>query len=179
MMKVALIGGGGLAREIISCFQSYVSFEEVWDDALNVGEEFYSMRVKGALENIPMHYPLPFVIAVGNPILRKKIFECIREKKGGFQTLLHPDAILYQPSRISIGEACILMPGSYLTTDICLEENILIHIGAGVHHDVHIKAHSVLMPGSRITCSFTTPFAFLLDTHESVHIQNKHRFTTS
>lgn len=175
-MKVAIIGGGGLAKEIISCFHPYVSFEEVWDDALPEGDEFYSIPVKGSLKHIPENYSLPFVIGVGNPSTRRKIFEFLKKKKYVLETLHHPQAIRYDSARIQIGEGSILMPGSYLTTDICLEENVLLHIGAGLHHDVRIKAHSVLMPGSRITCSFTTPEAFFLDSLQAVTSQNKHHY---
>lgn len=176
-MKVALIGGGGLAREIIACFHEHISFEEVWDDALKEGDAIYSLPVKGSLQHIPNEYSLPFVIGVGNPAIRRKIFLLLKEKKCDLQTLLHPKAILYNSSRIQIGNGSIIMPGAYLTTDICIEENVLLHMGTGLHHDVKIKAHSVLMPGSRITCGFTTPESFFLDSLVAVTSKNKHHYT--
>lgn len=173
MIQVAILGAGGLAREIMACFRDEVSFEEVWDDALVCGDSFRGVKVGGKVEDIPEGHSLPFVLAVGDPTIRKRLYDQLKGKKAMLETIIHPQALVFDKERIQVGEGCIVMPKAYLTTDIHLEDNILLHIGAGVHHDVHIKSHSVLMPGSCISCGFSTPERFFLNTKECIHLKNK------
>lgn len=168
MKKIELVGGGGLAGDIIACFGKEVEIAGIWDDGLVPNTLFYQLPVLGPVEAIPARHSTPLVIAVGNPTTRKKIFDSLCLRSVEWATLIHSSVQCFDPSTIQILEGVIIMPNSYLTHQIVVGCNTLVHIGVGLHHEVHLGAHNVLMPGSRITCAFQTEACFLLNTNQSI-----------
>lgn len=167
-MEIQLIGAGGLAKDIVACFRAEVFISGIWDDALKRGEEFYGIPVLGKVKDIPKNYLTPVVIAVGHPPVRKKLYDFLLNVDAHLATLIHSSVIQYDASTIRMGPGCILMPQVYLTSSIELEPNCLLHIQSALHHDVKLGSHSVLMPGAKITCVYSAPELFLLDTNQSV-----------
>lgn len=161
--KLNLIGAGGLALDIISCFRSEVNILGVWDDNLEVGSLFFDIPVIGKVSEIPFDSDVEFIISIGNPIIRKALFEKCAHLS--FATLVHSTSARFALDTIKIGAGSILMPYSYVTGNVTIQDNVLLHIGAGLHHDVSIGAHSVIMPGAKITCSYKSPECFKLDTN--------------
>lgn len=170
MKEIQLVGGGGLAKDIISCFQQEVFISGIWDDGLPVGSTFFNIPVLGSIANLIPGYAIPLLIAVGNPIVRKNIFDKLADKEITPETLIHSTARIFHPESVLLGKGCLLMPYSYITNSVSLGENCLLHIHAGLHHDVQLGAHAVLMPGARITCGFTSSECYLLDTNEVIKI---------
>lgn len=168
--QVELVGGGGLAKDIVACFQHDIDITGIWDDALKPGTLFHGLPVLGSINNLPKAYERPLLIAVGNPVTRKKIAEALKAKEVRLHTAVHSTAKIFNPATVQLAAGCILMPFSYLTDSITLDENCLLHLQSGLHHDVHLRAHSVLMPGAKITCSFQSPECYLLDTNQVMKI---------
>lgn len=165
MKEIQLVGGGGLAKDIIACFQQEVLISGIWDDGLEPGSGFMGIPVLGSVATLPEGYPIPLVIAVGNPAVRKKLFIQLEEKNNTPDCLIHSRAIVFQASSVQIGQGSILMPFSYITGSASLANNCLLHMQSGIHHDVHLAAHTVLMPGAKISCAFSSSECYLLDTN--------------
>lgn len=149
--KFHLIGGGGLAKDVIACFAPHVSLTGIWDDQLPIGTSVWGVPVLGKINDIHTQPDEKVVITVGNPSLRKKLFEQF-ESSLAFENLIHPSVTLYQMGAIQMGKGNILMPMVYCTLDITIQHNCLFHIGSGIHHDAQVQSHVVLMPGAKITC---------------------------
>lgn len=172
LSKIQLIGAGGLALDIISCFSNEINITGVWDDNLKIGSEVLSVPILGKTSEILHNNDVEFIISVGNPIARKMLYE--KFKHLSFATLIHSTASLFDLKTINIGKGSILMPQSYITSNVFIHENVLLHIAAGLHHDVTIKNHSVIIPGAKITCSYISEECFRLNTNEVLsRIHNK------
>ncbi|HAD33325.1 MAG TPA: hypothetical protein DCF44_02330 [Chitinophagaceae bacterium] len=165
--SVHLIGGGGLARDIIACFGNQIHFAGIWDDALHAGNDFQGIPVLGTLNELMEVKQAECIIAVGQPLIRKKIFENLKGK-AGWATLIHPDARVYDPTSVVIGQGSILFPQAYLTVGCKIDMNCVLHLQSGLHHDAQIGAHSILMPGAKITCAANLPECSKLLTNEVV-----------
>ncbi|MEZ5045891.1 MAG: hypothetical protein R2831_02755 [Chitinophagaceae bacterium] len=165
-MQIQIIGAGGVALDILSCFSDEVTFSGIWDDQQPSAWITQKIPYLGHTDNIVQSPNTQFIIAIANPLVRKKIFE--KNKHLTFKTLIHSSVKLYNPSTIQIEEGCILMPHVYITGYVLLAQNVFMHINSGVHHEVQIGAHSVLMPGSRITCACNIGLASKLQTNITI-----------
>lgn len=154
--SVHLLGGGGLAKDIIACFGKQVRFAGIWDDALQAGKDFQGIPILGTLSGLIEAKHAACIIAVGQPLIRKKIFDSLNGKVI-WSTLIHPDARVFDPQSVDIGQGSILFPQAYLTTGCKIGMNCVVHIQSGLHHDAQIGPHSILMPGAKITCAADLP----------------------
>jgi hypothetical protein len=154
--SVHLVGGGGLAKDIIACFGKQIHFAGIWDDALQAGNDFQGIPILGTLNELIHSNQAECIIAVGQPLIRKKIFENLNGKVG-WSTLIHPDARVYDSISVVIGQGSILFPQAYLTVGCKIGMNCVLHLQSGLHHDAQIGSHSILMPGAKITCAADLP----------------------
>lgn len=163
-----LVGGGGLAKEIIYSFINEEKFDGVWDDNLLVGSFFCGIIVKGKLEDIIGSENDTYYIAIGNAKIREKIYNNLVLKSVKFGNLIHSTATIIDKDSIKIGLGSIVMPFVYLTTNITIYNNCLLHIYSGIHHDATIGAHSVIMPGAKITCGATMGKCTILKSNTAI-----------
>lgn len=147
MLKaLCIIGSGGFAREV-ACLAA---------DAGRTVHAFLDMSEKEAINGIPVR-PLNYlnpdlhqvVVAVGNPLLRRKIVEY--ELPAGVQhaTLIHPSVI--RSDTVRIGEGSILCAGIILTCDIILGKFTHLNLHSTIGHDVETGAYFTTAPGVHIS----------------------------
>ena len=151
-LSVHLIGGGGLARDMMACFGTQVVFEGIWDDGLTPGSLVNGIPVKGNLEALESgKEQFNIIVAIGRTSLRRSIFERLKAAGHRFPVLVHERAYLGDTERIQLEEGVVIFPEAVLTTDIQIGANTLIHVGCSLHHDFEAGRHCVIMPGSRFT----------------------------
>lgn len=151
--NVHIIGGGGLAIDIISCFHNEVKFVGIWDDGMTIGSKLLHVEVLGNISEVSSTESDLVVMAIGNTTKREELFEVLVQKGLQFATLIHSTSKIFSKETVQIGEGSILMPNSYCTAFCTINQNVLLHIGCGIHHQAEIGSHSVLMPGSLVTCA--------------------------
>lgn len=168
MINLELLGAGALAKDILACFSEHINFTGVWDDALDSGSMWMDLPVRGALSEVKALDPTThFVLALGNPALRQQ-WNTYWLDKLNWATLIHPEARIFSSGRCSIGSGSILFPGAYLTSGVSVGRHCILHIHSGLHHDVRLGDCSVLMPGSKISCTAEIPPCFKLDTNAAI-----------
>jgi hypothetical protein len=156
--SLVIVGAGGLGKEIACLVEGIAEFEVAGfcDDGIPTGQlvldKYPVLGTTLDLMNNENEHPV--VIAFGNPKTRKKVWELLASnEKLSFPVLIHPQALLMNKERITLGRGVVVFPFSILTTDIVLGDNCLVHTRASVHHDVNVGAHSVIMPGARLVMS--------------------------
>ena len=155
---IVIVGAGGLGKEIACLIKDLPEFELVgfYDDGLPTGQTILGkFPVLGSTHDlIDIQEEFAVAIAFGNPSTRKKVWEKLQVNSNlSFPILIHPQALLMNKERISLGQGTVIFPFSILTTDIELGDNCLVHTRASVHHDVNVGSHSVIMPGARLVMS--------------------------
>lgn len=95
-----------------------------------------------------------FTLAIGNPILRKRLHDKFIAIGGIFtSTICSRTSIGTFGNQIGIG--CNIMTGSVITNGITIEQGVLINLNCTISHDCHIKEFTEISPGVNITGNCT------------------------
>ncbi len=157
MKQLVIIGAGGFGREVLEWARESTSFGKDWeiagflDDRPDALEPFAEIDLP-VLGNTVDYEPQPgqvFVIAIGHPHIRKRLWERFVEKGAVFATVIHKSCVV--GSRVRLGAGVILCPRVVLTCDIRIAENSTLNVSTAVGHDAVIGAHCQLSSFCDIT----------------------------
>lgn len=93
-------------------------------------------------------------IAVGNPTIRSKIVDGIKNKVHSvkFPNLIHPDVTFdKRADKLTLGEGNIICSKNVLTTDILIANFAHINLACTVGHDTTVGNYVTLSPGVNIS----------------------------
>jgi sugar O-acyltransferase (sialic acid O-acetyltransferase NeuD family) len=154
-MKKALIGYGGMAKEVmaqmgvkLTCF---------------VEEEYVEDGVLPLKEFNPKEYAL--IVAIADPVVRKKIVEQL-PKTTKYFTFIHPTALIM--GDIEIGEGSFIGAYTILTTNIKIGSHAIINRGNQIGHDCHIGNYFSCMPGAIVSGNVKINNSVYLGTNSTV-----------
>jgi sugar O-acyltransferase (sialic acid O-acetyltransferase NeuD family) len=82
--------------------------------------------------------------AVGIPRVRRQVVETLTQRGAVFSTFIDDRAVI--GSNVSIGKGSIVCPGSVITSDIELGEQVHININCSIGHDVRIGDFATMSP---------------------------------
>ena len=145
-MILAIYGCGGLGKEIhdlairINLKNKYWSkiffIDDINEIKKNGDTDVYKFDEIKKIDNIE------FIIAVGEPFLREKLYKKIIENNKKFSTLIDPTAII--SPNASIDEGVIIGAFCSVHANAKLGKNCLIQPYSLIGHDVNIGEHSVI-----------------------------------
>ncbi|MDR2398967.1 MAG: NeuD/PglB/VioB family sugar acetyltransferase [Endomicrobium sp.] len=144
---LAIYGAGGLGIEVLKLANKIREFEIVFVDDLKFNRYVNGINVLSFEDAINKYSKakLKFVIAVGEPKLRKNLFDKVVCAGYSFATLVHP--IVDIPIGVCLGQGVVICEQSVFTCDsIIVEENVYIQSNVVIGHDIKISEHSVLSP---------------------------------
>lgn len=156
LTKIAIVGAGGFGKETLVMINQINAAQQQWevlgffDDGLVKNSTVSGCKVLGCVDDLnTVKDKLAIVIAVGNPALKRKIHQRIKNQNLYFPTLIHPAATIGQ--NIKTGPGCILAAGCRLTIDITLNDFVLLNLNTTIGHDVLIGSFSSVMPGVHLS----------------------------
>lgn len=148
--SIAIYGAGGLGREILTLIRTHSEWNVIgfFDDGVKKGSIVDGVEVLGGRADILQYDTLQLVVAVADPVSKRKIVESLESFSGvQFPTVIHPSAILQDTNRIEIGKGTVITAGCILTTGIVIGNHVLLNLNCTVGHDVVIEEFSSIMPG--------------------------------
>ena len=151
--KYAIFGNGGFAKEVESLIFSINKIDKVdikFIDKNNtnesdvISEEHYDPIIHGDP-----------IIAIGNPILRKKISIELKEKfkNINFPNIIHQSVFIGKNVEIGVGN--IITQNCVLTTNIKLKDFIHLNLSTTIGHDVVLGNYFTTAPGVHISGNVT------------------------
>ena len=159
MSRIVVYGGGALGLEAIG----YLKDLQLQDEACNdrhelVGvidegiariadaETIYGSSLSCWKSEDEVHWEAgdKVLIAVGEPIVRYKLFQRLSARKIQFFTLIHPAA--HVASTATIGQGSIIAPFSFVGPFTTIGDNTVLNTYASAGHDCIIGSSSVLSP---------------------------------
>lgn len=153
MKKIAIVGTGGFAREVLCLIQDINRQQKIYEIAGFVD------RVQGEVHGYPIigndvdvnrtEQPLSVVIALGDPKAKERIKNFFTNPLISFPTLIHPSVIIGE--NVVIGQGSIICAGNILTTDISIKDFVTINLCCTVGHDTTIGNYCSMMPGINLS----------------------------
>ncbi len=156
MKKIAIVGTGGFAREILTLIddinQCQPTYEVVGFVDRDMSKKIHGYPIIGNDEYInSVKEPLSIVIAVGEPHLKRKIRNKYTNPLVKFPSLIHPSVLIGSKNTVNIGEGCIICAGCILTTDIEIKDYVTLNLMCTIGHDTKIDNYCSFMPSVNIS----------------------------
>ncbi|MEP7263549.1 MAG: acetyltransferase [Bacteroidota bacterium] len=157
MKKIAIYGAGGFGREVLQLIEQINAnrpewiFEGFFDDGIAAGTMVNGYPVLGTVDEANNYSSVLYlVIAVGNPLIKKRIVERINNPQIIYPVLIHP--LVHVDKRwVNIGNGTIITAGNILTVNITIGEHVIVNLQCTIGHDTVIKDYCSLMPGVKVS----------------------------
>lgn len=165
---VVILGAGGYGRELRQyCQDASIEVLGFLDDDAQALEAFgHSEPLLGPLAAAPQFSDARFLIALGDPLLRRRFALELRGMGARFATLIHPTAYVAESAQVE--EGAIVCPFALVGANSVLGVNVSLNVYASVGHDAVVESHAVLSPYCALTGNTRVGEASLLGTHVSV-----------
>ena len=148
---LCIYGGGGMGREVADLSHKIGKWQKtifVVDSVANRvvdGNKVYAFKeIVKQFENAG----LEFIVAVGEPALRKSLYEKLDAHKFNYIKFMAPGFVLSRLSSVAAGT--IIHTGVVATVNVHIEKGCLINKQAVIGHDVTIGEYSVVSPNATI-----------------------------
>lgn len=152
-----IIGAKGFAKEVLEvCYQNNelknLSF---YDDKNNntkgkLYEQFPILKSLEEAQNYFITVDKRFTIGIGNPSLRKKIFNKFTKIGGIYTSTISTSSIIGHYGNF-IAEGCNIMQKVTITNDVHIEMGTIINQLCSIGHDVQIDEFVEICPGVSIS----------------------------
>jgi sugar O-acyltransferase (sialic acid O-acetyltransferase NeuD family) len=156
--SLVIWGCGGHGREVLHlCEQIGIEVMGFLDERPEYkGRIIDDVPVLGDLPDISsLQEKVRIVCAgVGSPGLKKRLVE--KTKKLGFQfaeTLVHPSVFISKRNRLGVGN--VICEGTILTTNVVIENFVIINRSVNISHDDRIEDYVTIAPGVQIAGNVT------------------------
>lgn len=156
MMRIAVYGAGGFAREVAwlieSCNRDKKKYEVacfIDDNEATHGKVINGIPVMGLEQALARFQGTKIVGGIGSPKTRQKLMEKAESLGFEFATLIHPNVECSQ--WVEYGTGTVICAGSILTTNIQLGRHVQINLDCTVGHDVIMGNYVTLAPGVHVS----------------------------
>lgn len=152
MKKIAIIGSGGLGREILGIIQSINRKKKTWDF---IG--FYDDNLSDDLVN---GYPiideietlnsikeeLHICIGIGNPKVKELLYQKIINPNILYPTIIQPSVQIYSNDTVRLGKGIVIGANCVLTVNITIADFVYLNTSCVISHDTEIGNYTMVMP---------------------------------
>lgn len=152
-----IVGAKGFAKEILEVLFQNNNIENIafFDDvnAEIIGHLYNEFPILKSFVEVKEYFkinPKEFTIGIGNPLLRKKIFEKFTQIGGHFTSTISNKANIGNYGNI-IHNGCNIMTGSIITNDVLIQRGTLINLNCTIGHDCIIGEFVEISPGVNIS----------------------------
>jgi sugar O-acyltransferase (sialic acid O-acetyltransferase NeuD family) len=152
-----IIGAKGFAKEVLEVFYQLNRYGNIafYDDLnTDIGEFLYGeFPVLNNVESVKKYFikfDNQFTIGVGDPYLRKTLYDKFISLGGDFSTTISKSAIIGNFGN-KIGEGCNIMQNVVLTSDITVGKGSIINQISSIGHDVNIGDFCEICPNVAIS----------------------------
>ncbi|MFC2110136.1 acetyltransferase [Bacteroidota bacterium] len=149
---IAIIGTGGLGREIAGIIECINNVSATWNflgffDDFETRNEVNGYPVLGGIKELNAYAEdLSIVVGLGNPVLKKKIVQKISNQHLAFPVIIHPSVQIYSLKTISLGKGIVIGANAVITVNVTINDFVYVNTATVVAHDAVVGEFSMLMP---------------------------------
>lgn len=150
--QVYLYGTGGHADVVRDVLQATrIQVAGIFDDdraKIDAGFALPGLQIGGgdALAKLT----LPIIVTIGDNATRQKVVEQI---KTGFQTAIHPKAVV--ADSVSIGEGSMIIHGVVIQTGTTIGNHVIVNTAASIDHDCQVGDYAHVSPNATLCGNVT------------------------
>ena len=136
---LGIMGAGGLGREVLELAHIINKKQNRWEDIVFVDDNDMLKKVNETVvlgyEEAKSRYGsrLEGVAAVGEPLIRKKIWGELEQDSIKAVTLIHPD--VYIPDTTEIGKGVVIQYGCFISCNVKIEDYVYIQPQCNIGHE--------------------------------------------
>lgn len=147
MKDIIIIGGGGFAKEVVwlanDCNRKVRGVLD--DNEQTHGTYIQGAKILGDIDTWDEYSDCEFIIAIGSPRTRFKVYEKIlKQGKPFFTSLVHP-SVRYS-NTVEIGEGVIICAGTILTVDVKIGDHNIFNLNVTVGHECEFSNFVTIAP---------------------------------
>lgn len=176
--NIIIIGAGGFAREVLVYVQDCIKAGKNWkiegflDDNLNALDNYnYDIKIIGKISEYKPKQNDRFILAIANPLLKKKFTENLLERNFIFETLIHPTALI--GNNVKIGTGCIFAPFSIATCDCQIGNFVTVNCSSGFGHNSKCGDFSTLSASCDVTGFVELGEGVFMGSRSTIHPKRK------
>lgn len=156
MERVAIIGAGAHAREVLDVFEALNAAAPRYDvlgflvDAAfgSPGMVVHEKPVLGDLRWFERHgAEARAICAIGAPELRRRVVERARAHGARFTNAIHPATL--RSRWLTLGEGVVIFAGCTISNQVAIGDHAALSFGCNLSHDTQLGAYATLAPGVR------------------------------
>lgn len=158
MKDIAIFGVGGFGREVLALIKDINKVEPIWniigffDDGYEKGIMVNGYPNLGKTEDLNnWGTPLSLAVSIGSPVIKKGILDNISNPLIDYPTLIHPSAWIGDKEFVEIGNGCIICAGVMITTNVKINDFVILNLQCTVGHDTVINNLAAFMPSVNIS----------------------------
>ncbi|WP_339888039.1 acetyltransferase [uncultured Flavobacterium sp.] len=152
-----IIGAKGFAKEILEVLHLNNELNNLafYDDVNDLQEKklYNQFDILTNIEEASHYFKTnsnTFSIGIGNPILRKTIYDKFVSIGGVFSSIVSKNSQIGHYGN-SIQEGCNIMCGSIITNDVHIGKGTLINLSCTIGHDSKIGKFVEISPGTNVS----------------------------
>lgn len=146
--ELIIVGFSGFGKEVhwLASRLGIVVRGFLDDNVAVAGSSFRSSPVLGGVEQWKNYANCDFVIAIGNPRVRKKVFDkMVSIGQPVFSTLIDPSASVILED-VTVGQGSIICAGTASTVEINIGDHVIINLNCTVGHETTIGSFTTVAP---------------------------------
>jgi sugar O-acyltransferase (sialic acid O-acetyltransferase NeuD family) len=158
MLDLVIIGAGGVGREMLSLVEEINLNSFTYnclgflDDQKPKGTLVNNKPIIGSIDlnNLEKISEINFIVAIGNPTIRKEVFNKIGNLGGILPNIIHPLARIdkHVSTNLSSVNGNIICYNASIGCNVSMGDNNFVNMGAIIGHDTIIGSHNVIMQTS-------------------------------
>jgi sugar O-acyltransferase (sialic acid O-acetyltransferase NeuD family) len=164
---LVIFGAGGHGKVVLdAALASQCSVEFVVDDTPHEKTLLCKEVLSSQDERWAALQSFWFLVAVGDNVVRAKIFQALVSRGGSPTNIIHPRAVISPFA--TIGQGNVLIGGVVVNPGTVIGDNTILNTCASVDHDCRIGSHVHLCPGVRLAGAVTVGEGTMIGTGASV-----------
>jgi sugar O-acyltransferase (sialic acid O-acetyltransferase NeuD family) len=147
--RFILVGAGAYARELIDWAYDTAragtgrEFDSFLDERADVfANQPYQLEWLGTEKEFVPRESDRFVIAIGDPKIKRKVVAELKSKGAIFANLIHPSAVIARTAQL--GEGVVLCPQAMVSANAKVGDFVTVNSLCSVGHDVVLGDYSTL-----------------------------------
>lgn len=160
-----IVGAGGHAKVVFDVADSLAAYNVIYfiSEIPSAEKQLLGIPILGGVQELK---PCSFVVAIGDNLVRRRLFTEMLGR--GFMpvTLQHSSASISKFSSIASGT--VILPHAVINAGSEIGENCIINSAAVVEHDCKVASHSHISVGARLAGNVRVEEGVLLGVSSTV-----------